>query len=172
MLLQALGIKKVALLFLTSRRIAMERRWRLWLWDVAGMVPHQALPALEVAACSSGAAGESDADAWRRIQAACAPALEEPSGVAGPPLPPQFLYSLYVHAPPDSEGGPPGWRQPCCRSQVSARCACRSMHQQRQWLAMAPGALFHHLLHSPGGALRLALPLLQLLPRNRCSRTS
>ena len=140
----------MALLFLTTRRIALERLWRLWLWDVAGVVPQQALHALQEAACGGGAAGESDA--WRRIQAACAPSLEEPSGVAGPPLPPQFLYSLYVHAPPDSKGGcgwprRAGWVGGCL---AGASCdpgptfplaaPAASMHWQRQRLAVASGA--------------------------------
>lgn len=46
--LQLLGIKKVALMFLTTRRLAHEKLWRLWLWDAANLLPLQALPALQV----------------------------------------------------------------------------------------------------------------------------
>ena len=131
---QALGIKKVALLFLTTRRVAFERMWRLWLWDVAGMVPQQALPgALEAAACSGGAARESDG--WRRMQTACAPALEQPSGVTGPPLPPQFLYSLYAHTPPGSEGG----RKINCWAGVAGWLAAVARAVSVLWLRLAPG---------------------------------
>lgn len=48
LLLQALGIKKIALLFLTTRRLAHEKLWRLWMWDAAQLVPRQALPGMQV----------------------------------------------------------------------------------------------------------------------------
>lgn len=47
-ILQALYVKKVALMFLTTRRLAHEKLWRLWMWDAAGMVPLQALPLAQV----------------------------------------------------------------------------------------------------------------------------
>lgn len=87
--LQALGIKKVALLFLTTRRLAHERLWRLWLWDAAHVVPLQVLPALQVgsgAAVAGMAAAHAHAascllccacggGAVRDVAAACALAL-------------------------------------------------------------------------------------------------
>lgn len=45
---QALEAPRIALLFLTTRRLAHERLWRLWLWDAAHLVPRQALPAVQV----------------------------------------------------------------------------------------------------------------------------
>ena len=54
-LLQLLGIKKVALMFLTTRRLAHEKLWRLWLWDAASLLPLQALPALQVRLCGCAA---------------------------------------------------------------------------------------------------------------------
>lgn len=46
--MQALYVKKVALMFLTTRRLAHEKLWRLWMWDAAGMLPLQALPLAQV----------------------------------------------------------------------------------------------------------------------------
>lgn len=48
---EALGIKKVALLFLTTRRLAHEKLWRLWMWDAANLVPQQAVQGLQQAVC-------------------------------------------------------------------------------------------------------------------------
>jgi hypothetical protein len=41
--LQALGIGRVALLFLTYGKLAHEAAWRLWLESAAGLVPGRAL---------------------------------------------------------------------------------------------------------------------------------
>ena len=43
--MQALGIKKVALLFLTTGNLHHEQAWRLWFASAAGLVP---APAAEV----------------------------------------------------------------------------------------------------------------------------
>ena len=51
--LQVLGVPKVALLFLTTRRLAHEKLWRLWLWDAAHLLPVQAQKVLQV--CGGGA---------------------------------------------------------------------------------------------------------------------
>lgn len=46
--LQALGIPRVALLFLTKGQLPHEPTWRLWLEAAAGLLPAQALPAAQV----------------------------------------------------------------------------------------------------------------------------
>lgn len=35
-------------MFLTTRRLAHEKLWRLWMWDAAGLLPMQALPLARV----------------------------------------------------------------------------------------------------------------------------
>ncbi len=50
-------------MFLTTRRLAHEKLWRLWLWDAANLLPLQALPALQV--------GRDSADSGRLSAAWC-----------------------------------------------------------------------------------------------------
>ncbi|KAL4420283.1 hypothetical protein ABPG77_005623 [Micractinium sp. CCAP 211/92] len=101
----ALYVKKVALMFLTTRRLAHEKLWRLWMWDAAGMLPLQALPLAQEAICAPSAPAEA---AWQSVRAACAgtaAALEKAAkGSAAVLLPPQLLFNIYVHAPPDYQG--------------------------------------------------------------------
>ncbi|KAL4424305.1 hypothetical protein ABPG75_001606 [Micractinium tetrahymenae] len=88
---EALGIPRVALLFLTKSALPHEQTWRLWLEGAVGMLPHQRLPLAQQAACGS------DPEAWQRLVCACSPLRKQPS-VHG--LPGQHLFSLYVHPPP------------------------------------------------------------------------
>ncbi|KAL4439980.1 hypothetical protein ABPG75_002981 [Micractinium tetrahymenae] len=102
---EALYVKKVALMFLTTRRLAHEKLWRLWMWDAAGMLPLQALPLAQDAICGPSASAEA---AWQRVLVACAgaaAALEKAAkGSAATLLPPQLLFNIYVHAPPNYQG--------------------------------------------------------------------
>ncbi|PRW33249.1 Transcription initiation factor TFIID subunit 13 isoform A [Chlorella sorokiniana] len=101
---QLLGVKKVALMFLTTRRLAHEKLWRLWLWDAANLLPLQALPALQDGLCGSDATA---ADAfWQRLRGDCSvvPPLVDTAGQGPTELPPQHLFTVYAHAPPDYQG--------------------------------------------------------------------
>ncbi|KAI7839849.1 hypothetical protein COHA_006412 [Chlorella ohadii] len=102
--LQLLGIKKVALMFLTTRRLAHEKLWRLWLWDAANLLPLQALPALQAGLCGGDATA---ADAfWQRLRRDCSvvPPVVDAAGLGPTELPPQHLFTVYAHAPPDYQG--------------------------------------------------------------------
>ncbi|KAI3431710.1 hypothetical protein D9Q98_004755 [Chlorella vulgaris] len=101
---QALAIKKVALLFLTTRRLAHEKLWRLWMWEAAGLVPQQALHHLQRQLCEAPAGAA--AGAWQRVRAACAPQPTVAASTAAgrTEMPHQHLFSIYVHAPPDYKG--------------------------------------------------------------------
>ncbi|PSC68190.1 histone deacetylase 14 isoform X2 [Micractinium conductrix] len=68
---QLLGVKKVALLFLTKIKMPHELTWRLWLEGAVGVLPHQHLAAAQEAACGS------DDDAHRRLACACAPQQQQ-----------------------------------------------------------------------------------------------
>lgn len=51
---QALGIPRVALLFLTKAKLPHEQTWRLWLEGAVGMLPHQRLPLAQVGGRAEG----------------------------------------------------------------------------------------------------------------------
>lgn len=72
------------------------------------------LPCVQEAICVPSAPAEA---AWQGMRAACAgtaQALEKAAkGAAAALLPPQLLFNIYVHAPPDYQGGGvplPAWR--------------------------------------------------------------
>lgn len=99
---QALGIPKVALLFLTRGDLYLSPAWRLWFQSAAGVVPR-------TAARCSGVASEA-------VRAGC----PGPGPTAALDLPDermidaQHLFTAYVHAPPSVNGGwPSGGRGSC-----------------------------------------------------------
>lgn len=106
---QVLGIKKVALLFLTGARMPHDTLWRLWLESAAGLVPQQVVPLLQDAACGP------ILEKWLLLMCACYPRRVVGAAAVAPP-PWQYLYSLYVHSPPWGEDGYQGAPScsPCC----------------------------------------------------------
>ena len=90
---QVLGVKKVALLFVTGAHMPHDALWRLWLESAAGLLPQQALPSLLDAACGPVL------EKWLLLLCACYP--KRVTGVVAAVQPPwQYLFSLYVHSPP------------------------------------------------------------------------
>lgn len=99
---QVLGVKKVALLFVTGAHMPHDALWRLWLESAAGLLPQQALPSLLDAACGPVL------EKWLLLLCACYP--KRVTGVVAAVQPPwQYLFSLYVHSPPWGTDGYQGW---------------------------------------------------------------
>ncbi|GAB4817485.1 hypothetical protein N2152v2_004531 [Parachlorella kessleri] len=104
---QELHIPKVALLFLTPGPLPQEPVWRDWFAAAEGQLPAAAVTPSSL--CSIAAA--EDEEAVRRLRAACgafnSPSPGSPASHSGI-LQRQHLFSVYVHAPPDFPGYPPG----------------------------------------------------------------
>ncbi len=101
---QVLGVKKVALLFVTGAHMPHDALWRLWLESAAGLLPQQAVPSLLDAACGPVL------EKWLLLLCACYPKrVSGPVAAVQPPW--QYLYSLYVHSPPWNTDGYQGGRQ-------------------------------------------------------------
>ena len=89
---QALGTPKVALLFLTQGDLWHEPTWRLWFRSAAG-----ALPAGAVRGSVCGA----EAGPLRELRQACLPSRGQGDSA---PIDQQHLFSVYIHAPPETKG--------------------------------------------------------------------
>ena len=88
---QALGIPKVALLFLTTGDLYHENTWRLWFKSAGGVVPAQAM-------AKSVCPNDGQLSRLQAIQGACREI--NTTGVVDA----QHLFSVYVHAPPAFRG--------------------------------------------------------------------
>lgn len=124
---QVLGVKKVALLFVTGAHMPHDALWRLWLESAAGLLPQQALPSLLDAACGPVL------EKWLLLLCACYP--KRVTGAVAAVQPPwQYLFSLYVHSPPWGTDGYQGGHldavRHCHRSgrRVSSSRAAELMH--------------------------------------------
>ncbi|PSC67186.1 beta-1,6-N-acetylglucosaminyltransferase enzyme [Micractinium conductrix] len=99
----ALGMPKVALLFLTIGDLYHEAAWRLWFASAGGL-----LPARDAQATVCNASAEQ----FGKIQAACdaqqGAVAHQTATPAADPIAHQHLFSIYVHAPPFFEGYPSG----------------------------------------------------------------
>ncbi|EFN51093.1 hypothetical protein CHLNCDRAFT_55340 [Chlorella variabilis] len=98
---QALGIPKVALLFLTYGPLYHEAAWRLWFASAAGLLPAREA---ESAVCEPGA------EVYEAMRGACSSATSvgAVAGMGPQPIERQHLYSVHIHAPPSFEGYPSG----------------------------------------------------------------
>ncbi|KAL4426019.1 hypothetical protein ABPG75_010035 [Micractinium tetrahymenae] len=123
---QALGISKVALMFLVKGPMHHEQAWRHWFASAGGLLP---VNATQAAVCGPGsreqrhqdilqachlhqpstaaAAGAAAAAAATGSTAAGLGALGAPAA-AGDLIGQQHLFSVYIHAPPDFKGYPGG----------------------------------------------------------------
>jgi hypothetical protein len=130
---QALGVPRVALLFLTRGELPHHETWRLWFEAAAGMLPVEQLraaacPATQAAAASTAPAAELE---WQEHQPSWRPADSRPvqeswqeglteradacgwnassgqtlQGSSGGPIEQQHLFSVYIHGPPNITGG-------------------------------------------------------------------
>lgn len=92
---QALGINKVALMFLTTGDLYHEQTWRLWFKSAANHIPVQSMA---TSVCQAEGASAKIMEAT----AACRPgpnANQSHSSIAQ-----QHLFSVYIHAPPSFRG--------------------------------------------------------------------
>lgn len=117
--MQVLGVRKVALLFLTDlpELLPHDQLWRYWLESAAGLLPQQILVGLQDAAC--GPVREK----WLLLLCACYP--KRVAGVAAAVQPPwQYLFSIFVHTPPWGEEGYQGARCRPRQAGLSTSCGC------------------------------------------------
>ncbi|KAL4426018.1 hypothetical protein ABPG75_010034 [Micractinium tetrahymenae] len=127
---QTLGISKVALMFLVRGAIHHEQAWRHWFASAGGLLPINATQAamcgadakeqqqrhkdtlhacnLQQPATAAAAAGAALAAAAGGAATAALGALGAAAQAAANSIEQQRLFSVYVHAPPEFEGYPPG----------------------------------------------------------------
>lgn len=127
----ALGIPKIALMFLTTRNLFHENMWRLWFQSVEGLIPSQVSDSFtcqegledmklddKIDACTNKNAGlhldlktEKIPNLDFRNEDIVSRKMLQKSKVDGSTenkmenaIDSQHLYSVYVHAPPDFDG--------------------------------------------------------------------
>ncbi|GAB4813340.1 hypothetical protein N2152v2_000386 [Parachlorella kessleri] len=92
-----LHIPKVALMFMTNGRVPHERLWRLWVLQAKALVPLGAVR--QYAAASSRPGEPSDPSRLQQLAEACGARSGGKRPVS--PIHRQFLFTFYVHAPPE-----------------------------------------------------------------------
>ncbi|KAL4515851.1 hypothetical protein Ndes2437A_g06570 [Nannochloris sp. 'desiccata'] len=92
---QALGIKKVALMFLTTGDLYHEQTWRLWFKSAVNVIPAQSM-------ATSLCHAEGASAKLMEATAACRPGPN--ANQTNNIIAQQHIFSVYIHAPPSFRG--------------------------------------------------------------------
>ncbi|KAL4425157.1 hypothetical protein ABPG77_008262 [Micractinium sp. CCAP 211/92] len=105
---QALGIRKVALMFLVKGPMQHEQAWRRWFASAGGVLPINATLLDRPVPASAAAAAAGSAAVAHGVPQATAAAVGFASAVWPDLIGRQHLFAVYIHAPPSFKGYPPG----------------------------------------------------------------